>query len=207
VHTYDPHEDQEEKIFWRKWQAPSLLIMKPSRFRPYDSTKVWERNDPETSSNWLDGLADHYVLILDIAVKSAAGNAALELAKQPKSAQQSSTEHDSQQGPPPSTPVGRPQRAAATRPTSSGALLLKYRSEVKRAVLIQLTQSPRATDLEICRALDGDGAVDLPKTWKSAPGDRLFVDAYRDPSRRHGIEIAISKVRADLRKRGLLPGK
>ena len=31
---YDPNEDVEEQIFWTKWQAPRLLIMKPSRFQP-----------------------------------------------------------------------------------------------------------------------------------------------------------------------------
>jgi hypothetical protein len=42
---------------------------------------------------------------------------------------------------------------------------LRYTSGVKRAVLIQLTRNPSATDLEICRALDGDGAVELPDNW------------------------------------------
>lgn len=30
--VYDPKEDPEEQIFWRKWQAPMFLIMKPSLF-------------------------------------------------------------------------------------------------------------------------------------------------------------------------------
>jgi hypothetical protein len=36
-HVYDPNEDFEERIFWRKWQAPMFLVMRPSRFQPYDA--------------------------------------------------------------------------------------------------------------------------------------------------------------------------
>ncbi|MFZ0304900.1 MAG: helix-turn-helix domain-containing protein [Terracidiphilus sp.] len=99
-HPYDPNEDQDEQIFWRKWQAPAFLIMKPSRFGVYDSTRVWERTNSETSSRWLEALADHYVLVLESAVKDAAGHAALELAKQPKPVQPGSTGSDFPPSPP-----------------------------------------------------------------------------------------------------------
>jgi hypothetical protein len=107
----------------------------------------------------------------------------------------------------PSSNQNRSQTPKVNQRSASRPLLNKYRSEIKRAILIQLTKNPRASDLEICRALDADGAAELPKTWKSTLGDRLFVHAYRDNSRRHLIEIAISRVRADLRKQGLLPGR
>ena len=32
--VYDPTEDREEQIFWRKWQAPMFLVMKPSLYQP-----------------------------------------------------------------------------------------------------------------------------------------------------------------------------
>ena len=86
----------------------------------------------------------------------------------------------------------------------SGALLARYRSEVKRAILIQISHDPRANSLEICRGLDADGSLELPKTWRGNPTDRSFADAYSDPSRRHKVEAAISRVRRDLRKQGLL---
>jgi hypothetical protein len=83
-------------------------------------------------------------------------------------------------------------------------LLSKYRSELKRGILIQLTQNPGATDLEVCRGLDADASVELPEGWKVKAGDRLFAEAYRDPKIRHKIEIAISRIRTDLRNQGLL---
>lgn len=90
---------------------------------------------------------------------------------------------------------------------SKTALLSKYRSELKRAVLVQLTKSPKASDLDICRNLDDDGSAELPKTWRTNPGDRSFEEAYKNRDRRRRIEITISKIRADLRKSGLLPGR
>ena len=46
--------------------------------------------------------------------------------------------------------------------TASQPLLLKYRSPVKRGILTELIRYRRAKDLEICRGLDADGAVELP---------------------------------------------
>ena len=101
--------------------------------------------------------------------------------------------------------LAEPERTKQPGPvTRSDALLSKYRSAVKRAILIQLTQNPRATDSEICRGLDADGSVELPEGWRVRPQDRLFFDAYSDAGRKHNVETAISKVRQDLRKKGLL---
>jgi hypothetical protein len=80
---YDPKEDFEDHIHWRKWQAPMLLVMKPSRYMPYDRAREWERNDRETSVRWIEAFAEHYVLNLEVKIEHAAGMAALELAKQP----------------------------------------------------------------------------------------------------------------------------
>jgi hypothetical protein len=90
-------------------------------------------------------------------------------------------------------------------PIRSEMPALIYRSAVKRAILAQLVQQPHATDIDICRSLDADGGVDLPTSWRRKPGDRLFADAYKNPGYRRKIEITISKVRSDLRKRGILP--
>lgn len=86
----------------------------------------------------------------------------------------------------------------------TGALLSSYRSEIKRAILMQLALKPKATDGEICRGLDDDGSVELPSSWKSKVSDRGFFDAYSDAVRRHKVEVTISKVRIDLRKQRLL---
>jgi hypothetical protein len=60
---------------------------------------------------------------------------------------------------------------------------------------MQLIKKPKATDLEICRGLDADGAVELPSSWKVRAGDWLFAEAYSNPRTRRKVEIAISKVR------------
>lgn len=96
----------------------------------------------------------------------------------------------------PSSPAGRERSEVKRAP-------LNYRSEIKRAILVQLTKQPRATDAEICRGLDADGAVEVPATWKNKPGDRRFFDAYCDPRTRHKAEVLINKVRRDMRKQRL----
>lgn len=107
---------------------------------------------------------------------------------------------------PPITPSQQqPRTAEANTSPSSRPLLTKYRSAIKRAILIQLTKNPSASDLEICRGLDADGAEEMPTSWRNGSlSERLFVDAYRDNSRRRRVEITISKVRADLRQHRLI---
>jgi len=100
-HLYDPNEDTEERIFWRKWRAPMLVVMKPSRNMPYDAATAWEREDVETSLRWLKMFTEHYVLHLENKLKKAAGEAAVELAKQPKPMEPSTTAGNSQQEGPP----------------------------------------------------------------------------------------------------------
>lgn len=78
---YDPEEDFEEQVYWRKWRAPLFLIMRPSRYHPYDAETAWDRKDAETSSQWLEMFAQHYVVHLQSELREAAGAAALELAK------------------------------------------------------------------------------------------------------------------------------
>jgi hypothetical protein len=83
-HVYDPTEDREERIFWKKWQAPMFLVMKPSLYQPYEASRCWERNDTESSSQLLEHFVQHYVVHLEVKMKRAAGQAALEWAKKPK---------------------------------------------------------------------------------------------------------------------------
>jgi hypothetical protein len=98
------------------------------------------------------------------------------------------------------TRTGTNSKAAGTRTTA-------YRSAVKRFIAFHLSQNPDATDHAICRALDADGGLDLPKGWKNKPQDRRFVDAYLDDGRRNKVEVTISKVRRDLRKLRVLPAR
>jgi hypothetical protein len=81
--VYDPKEDIEETIHWRKWRAPGFLIMEPVRYGPYDSAMTWERKDCETSLRLLDAFADDYVIHIESKINKAVGEAALERAKEP----------------------------------------------------------------------------------------------------------------------------
>jgi hypothetical protein len=81
---------------------------------------------------------------------------------------------------------------------------LKYRSVLKRSILVALTRDPHASDLEICGWLDEEGAGELPANWASASNDRSFETAYKDPRQRPKIHVTISKIRGDMRKNGLL---
>jgi hypothetical protein len=80
---------------------------------------------------------------------------------------------------------------------------LNYRSDLKRAILVQLTKRRSATDLEICRGLDADGAVELPSKSRESLRSRSFEAAYKDSKLRHPLESAISKVRKDVQDNGL----
>jgi len=110
---YNPEEDWEEKIYWRKWQAPMLIIMKPSRNQPYDAAAVWERHDAATSQGILKVFEADFILRLEMAVEKAAGQAVLELAKQPKPAQPVPAEDNPQ--PDPSSATGGKRRMTTAR--------------------------------------------------------------------------------------------
>ena len=82
---------------------------------------------------------------------------------------------------------------------------IAYQSPIKRAILMQFLSNPAASTIDICRGLDATGDVEVPEEWKTHSSDRLFAAAYRNRIIRPKIEVTISKVRADLRKRGIIP--
>jgi hypothetical protein len=77
-----------------------------------------------------------------------------------------------------------------------------YRSEWKRATKVLLIEDSKMQVLQICRRLDDD-AIKLPKKW-AVGANRSFEDAYRDATLRQRIHSAVSKMRADLRKAGII---
>jgi hypothetical protein len=87
------------------------------------------------------------------------------------------------------------QRANAVR-------IPPYRSEWKRATKALLIEDSSMPVLAICRRLDDD-AVRLPRKWNVGE-NRSFEDAYRDATLRQRIHTAISKMRAKLRKAGVI---
>lgn len=80
---------------------------------------------------------------------------------------------------------------------------LNYVSAMKIAIGFILSLNGDASDLQICRRFDEEGIVELPKRWTTAE-NRSFERAYKDPQHRHKIENLISRVRTDMRKKGLL---
>jgi len=99
--------------------------------------------------------------------------------------------------------VGRADKRYSTKTASAGGRL-SYRSEVKRAISYGLVKNPGSSDRELCRWLDAEGIVDLPRSWE-IKGNRLFEVAYTSQETKQKIEVMISKVRKDMRKHELLP--
>ena len=93
----------------------------------------------------------------------------------------------------------------AEKKPGNRSLPLAYQSAIKRAILMQLLANHGATGIDICRGLDAAGDVGLPEKWKTPGNDRLFAGAYRRRIIRPRIDVTISKIRADMRKRGLIP--
>jgi hypothetical protein len=196
----------EEIVFRRKWRAPKLIYMQPAGNARFDAATAWLREDEDRTCELLQVRSHRFIQFLDITLQEIAGNAHVhmaqnvEYARVPKDGkgQESSSNIES------SRDTQQRKTAKPNQATRSRALLSGYRSEVKRGILVQVTKRPDATDLEVCQALDADGAVDLPPSWRLRPSDRLFSEAYSNPRTKRKVEIAISKVRGDLRKRGLL---
>jgi hypothetical protein len=86
VRPYDPYDQTDENIFWRRWQAPLFLIMKPSKYQPYDPAMVWDRKDIDSSTRLLTHFEEDYILRQRIEVDRLIDYAAVQLAKQPTSA-------------------------------------------------------------------------------------------------------------------------
>lgn len=86
---------------------------------------------------------------------------------------------------------------------ATGRSKLAYRGAHKRFIQLQLINNPFASDNEICRAADAD-EQELFKGWK-ADGNRFWKHAYNnDAEIRQKMQTCISKIRADMRKEGLL---
>jgi len=210
----------KESRFWREWRAPKLIHMRPAGNSPYASAMAWAREDEHRTQDLLNNRSHRFIQFLDIYLDEIAGDAHVALAQhgwqtQPEGSNATSKveAHDTPIDEGPNVKRIESEHVPQTKDVKSGGgrrggfLLSKYRSGIKRAILIELTKNPGASDLEVCRGLDADGSIDLPKTWQAEKKDRSFVAAYSNRLSRRRVEIVISKVRTDLRKRGLLaPG-
>ena len=143
--VYDPSEELEERLFWRKWQAPMLLMMQPFWRMPYHPSKDWERMDAEASAATIELIAGAYALKLQSLLDNAAGDVAVELAKQPIPKVRDSTADNTQQGTLPATPALKPR--SNSKPKKPSGPELKKRSVIFGALQGNLE------GLAYCRAL------------------------------------------------------
>lgn len=195
-----PENDQEfmEKIVFRTdWRAPKWLTMQPNGNVIYNASTAWERTNENDTRSILRYLREsRWIILLGSTLEQLVGLSHEILAKRKSSSERNL--QSGSQGAAPMVPEG-------TRDSRSiKPLMLKYRSGIKRAILGALTRNPTATDAEVCRLLDADGGEELPAGWRSRKEDRLFFGAYANQRTKRKIEIAISKIRRDLRDRGLL---
>jgi len=191
-------EFMEKVVFRTDWRAPEWLHMQPNGNAAYNASTAWERRNEADTRQALRYLRENcWILSLESTLADLVGMTHEILAKRrssPESELQSKT-----QIPTPTAAKGNQRSKGPTKP-----LLLKYRSGIKSAILLALTKNPRATDAEVCRLLDADGGEELPLGWRNRKGDRSFFDAYTEARTKRKIEIAISKIRRDLRDRDLL---
>jgi hypothetical protein len=83
---YEPNADIEDRIYWRKWEAPGFLTMKPFMGGNYDPSAVRKRICCEESLGLLNALADRYVIHFDCWIRDRKGELLVEAAKRPRPA-------------------------------------------------------------------------------------------------------------------------
>ena len=75
------NEDLDEMIWWRKWQAPRFIHMRPSGNTPYSELTAWAREDEHRTSELLDGLSKRFTDFAEIELDRLAGSAHVQMAK------------------------------------------------------------------------------------------------------------------------------
>jgi len=81
---YDPNAGEEDERVWTSWRAPRFVGMEPSLGRPFEASRVWEREDVESSQSVVKAFKEYFVIHLEARLKECVGSAHLEFAKQPK---------------------------------------------------------------------------------------------------------------------------
>lgn len=98
---------------------------------------------------------------------------------------------------PPAEDGATPLKAESQGKSAGKAGVKKYRSDVKLAIRAALIRNRTATALEVCRAIDEEGAIDCP--WGSS---EMFEAAYKDKQFTNAIDKMISDVRKDMKIEG-----
>jgi hypothetical protein len=215
MNPVDSEEALTEAEIWKSWRAPRLIHMNPAGNTRYDLETMWDREGEDRTQELLTKRSDRFLQFLEIHLRQIMGKAHILSAQFPTKPKSSPLEFSVAAGTPSRSSLesdtnrsdavsGEARQSAQSDTSKPKGLLLRYRSELKRAILIQLTQNPTATDMEVCRGLDADGSVEVPQGWKANVADRSFELAYKNPRFKRRVEVAISRIRTDLRNRGLM---
>jgi len=81
--------------------------------------------------------------------------------------------------------------------------LPRYRSKLKRGILLYLMTHGPSTDEEVCFGLDVGELVEPTSSFNKNRDPQFFEHIYKDERRKHSIEVQIDKVRTDMRKVGI----
>jgi hypothetical protein len=84
AHDIDFHSDDvDDIVLGRTWCAPMLVVMRPSRYMPFDPEHVWDRTDRETTKSWMKSFCEMFTIHMKLHIGRLAGQKAVEFAKQP----------------------------------------------------------------------------------------------------------------------------
>jgi hypothetical protein len=154
-------DDPDEIIMGKTWCAPMLLVMRPSRFMPFDATRQWERVDRETSKRWLDSFADMFTTHIQMHVDRLAGEKVVELAKQPKpapepKAQVAPAQTNPGQDPPTKVNVSQEYRKRKTHERNKKIQSEFRKLEKRRPGMSTVWYSQQLANSEIAGGLDSE---------------------------------------------------
>ncbi len=129
----EPHQipsEFEEIIHWTKWRAPKLIYMQPAGNAPFDPNTVWSREDEARTRELLTARSKRFLEFPDLSLEKMAGTAHVTVAQDKQYADRA------------------PAKQGAEAKSESGASsnvnlaqLRRYRSPVKRAILLQFLRT------------------------------------------------------------------
>ena len=159
---YDASEDEDEQIFWRKWQAPKMLLMAPFMHHPYDPSTASERMNIETSLEFVDRLTERYVLHVEGYLRRRKGEVLIEIAKKPKLASPVNDLHNSSQGTTTPEPAILPNSPDLRREGPKRRKTQMLHGNWQKAYLASVKRRPDMSDVwhaqQIAKSQAGNGS-------------------------------------------------
>lgn len=173
VQVSTPDEDTDDRVFWRKWQAPLLIVMDPSRYQRYDAATAWDRHDLESTDGLLMHFAQAYVLHLEDHLRRMAGKAAVAIAKSPRSTAPNVSNVN----------TGNPRQSDEQamdqmRPAVKNKLHRTLsRLELRRRAVIFGVLQNNVEGRSYCLALD-KRRLGVPQAWLDEGCPKTYTEAY-----------------------------